>query len=638
MEEEEKSWMDARSNVRTGLGLGFEIAANTGLDIFSFIPGSQQAGSALINYLAQKIRGGPVSKGEILAAAATSQIPGLSQARALTRAGRLTRSVAKGSIAGGVTSTSMSLVDEGKLPSFGEVATGVTAGGVMGGAFDLAPAALTGKISKEASDIKYDSDVFLRQLKSRITGGPPIEHPDIVYRSGQYGFGRSVGAAKPIRPDDPDFEQLNLNLEAEDLLDATPRSDLPKELLSKFKTATSDANLPGYVENVGDSLVFKYKPFRESIRTDKKAGKLGAEGRYFLELFQTPMSEQFPQLTTGDRNVYNAFKKSYRGRMRTAYDPVMEAIGLNLKKPFNFEIHHIAALKTVMGLYDGVGFESQLHKAINKRLLQKLNGIGNMKENLLGVMGSAKEKDTPHYLAHIFLQARTGKKMAGEDFFTDTVLDKMAKSDKFRLDKADELGDILLESELIARQAQQIIDTLYAQGDAIEPSVLIDMLEKLNDRGYLKGTKIGETYQIQRLPKMIQDIVQLQDVEYAIPGIDLARAIGKDDKLLKTLRMLQKYSMSDITPPANVMNKLFKQLRGEGQLELFGSTSEEKIRTVIEGWLGTIRRRRESLQKTLRRKNVQKYRTDEYFESIKPRSEEGIDTGELDEFGFPIRE
>ena len=82
MEEEEKSWRDARSGVRTGLGLGFEIAANTGLDIFSFIPGSQQAGSAFINYLAQKIRGGEVSKGEILAAAATSQIPGLTQAKA----------------------------------------------------------------------------------------------------------------------------------------------------------------------------------------------------------------------------------------------------------------------------------------------------------------------------------------------------------------------------------------------------------------------------------------------------------------------------------------------------------------------------------------------------------------------------
>ena len=197
MEEEEKSWRDARSGVRTGLGLGFEIAANTGLDAFSFIPGSQQAGSAFINYLAQKIRGGEVSKGEILAAAATSQIPGLTQAKALTRGGRFYRSAAKGGISGGVTTTSMSLVDEGELPSFGEFATGVTAGGVMGGAFDLAPATLTGKLGKEVDDIKYDSDVFLRQLKSRITGGSRIDHPDIVYRSGQYDFGeKSVGAAQ----------------------------------------------------------------------------------------------------------------------------------------------------------------------------------------------------------------------------------------------------------------------------------------------------------------------------------------------------------------------------------------------------------------------------------------------------------
>tara|TARA_Y100000401_G_scaffold36224_1_gene27134 strand:+ start:241 stop:1974 length:1734 start_codon:yes stop_codon:yes gene_type:complete len=197
MEEEEKSWTDARSGVRTGLGLGFEIAANTGLDAFSFIPGSQQAGSAFINYLAQKIRGGEVSKGEILAAAATSQIPGLTQAKALTRGGRFYRSAAKGGISGGVTTTSMSLVDEGELPSFGEFATGVTAGGVMGGAFDLAPATLTGKLGKEVDDIKYDSDVFLRQLKSRITGGSRIDHPDIVYRSGQYDFGeKSVGAAQ----------------------------------------------------------------------------------------------------------------------------------------------------------------------------------------------------------------------------------------------------------------------------------------------------------------------------------------------------------------------------------------------------------------------------------------------------------
>tara|TARA_R100001443_G_scaffold92082_1_gene98791 strand:- start:65 stop:1903 length:1839 start_codon:yes stop_codon:yes gene_type:complete len=188
---------EARSGFRTGTGLAFEILANTGLDFFTFVPGTQQAGSAFINYLAQKIRGGEVSKGEILAAAATSQIPGLSQASALTKAGRLTRSVAKGGIAGGVTSTSMSLVDEGELPSFGEFATGVTAGGLMGGAFDLAPAALTGKLGKEVDDIKYDSSVFLKQFKSRLTGGPRIDHMDLGVPT-FFGEG-TVAAAKPTQ-------------------------------------------------------------------------------------------------------------------------------------------------------------------------------------------------------------------------------------------------------------------------------------------------------------------------------------------------------------------------------------------------------------------------------------------------------
>ena len=171
MKEEEKSWRDARSNVRTGLGLGFEIAANSGLDIFSFIPGSQQAGSAFINYLAQKIRGGEVSKGEILAAAATSQIPGLTQAKALTKAGRFYRSVAKGSIAGGITTTSMSLVDEKELPSFGEFAGGVGLGGAFGGMFDLAPGLVTGKLGEEVADINFDTKTYLSALKNKISTG-----------------------------------------------------------------------------------------------------------------------------------------------------------------------------------------------------------------------------------------------------------------------------------------------------------------------------------------------------------------------------------------------------------------------------------------------------------------------------------
>ena len=193
-EEEKKNLWDARSGLRTGLGLGFEVGANTLLDVFSFEPTSQVAGGTFINYLAQKIRGGEISKGELAAAGLTSLIPGGAQARALTRGGRFTRSVAKGGLSGGITTTSMSLLDEKKLPSFGEFAGGVGAGGAFGGMFDLAPATFTGKLGSEVSEIAGDTGFFLKQLQRRVQGGDLIFDPDVYYGP---GFGKgTIGAAE----------------------------------------------------------------------------------------------------------------------------------------------------------------------------------------------------------------------------------------------------------------------------------------------------------------------------------------------------------------------------------------------------------------------------------------------------------
>ena len=47
-----------------------------------------------------------------------------------------------------------------------------------------------------------------------------------------------------------------------------------------------------------------------------------ADGRKFLELFQTPMSRTFVGQTTGDRKVFDAARKAYQTKMRAAYDPV----------------------------------------------------------------------------------------------------------------------------------------------------------------------------------------------------------------------------------------------------------------------------------------------------------------------------
>ena len=180
-EEDEKGLWDARSGLRTSLGLGFEVGANTLLDIFSFVPPAQVAGGTFINYLAQKIRGGEISKGELTAAGLTSLIPGGAQAGALTRAGRLTRNVAKGGLAGGITTTSMSLIDEGELPSFGEFAGGVGLGGAFGGAFDLAPAAITGRLGTEVSEIAGDTLNFTSALRNKIKNPLDTENMLTVY-------------------------------------------------------------------------------------------------------------------------------------------------------------------------------------------------------------------------------------------------------------------------------------------------------------------------------------------------------------------------------------------------------------------------------------------------------------------------
>ena len=396
-------------------------------------------------------------------------------------------------------------------------------------------------------------------------------------------------------------KQLSLFEDGVERLDPTPNPNLPEYVTDAFRAATAEVtprsgnpNLPGYMAAVGDSLIFRYKQFRNSID-----GIRGADGRKFLELFQTPMSRMFAGQTTGDAKTFNTAKRAYQAKMRAAYDPVMDAMGLNLDKPFQFQMHHIAALKGVMGIFDGVGYDSQLHRAITDQLLTKLNGIGNMKENLMGVMGAVTDKDTTHYLAHLFLNDRIGK--AGELFFTDDVLAKMAASDNFRLQKASELGDILLESELVARQADNVINTLYAQGKAIDPDVLFKNMEKLNDQGYLKGSLIDNKYQVQALPKLIENIIDLQDAD-AILNIDLVRIIGKGGQELKTLQKLFKYVEEGKTPPAKVINRI----KNDGQQDLF-RTTDQKLSDAMATWAEIYRRRTETLRKTLTRKNQELY-------------------------------
>ena len=151
--------LESRNLARVGAGLAFEVGANSLLDALTLVPGTQAVGSALINTIAQGIRGGKFSFGEVLGSAAASQIPGLAQGKAITKAGRITRAAGTGAVSGAIETTSIAAVDEGRLPTAQEFGLGVGAGGVLGAGFaqaaDLADPRVTG---------------IFRDLRARING------------------------------------------------------------------------------------------------------------------------------------------------------------------------------------------------------------------------------------------------------------------------------------------------------------------------------------------------------------------------------------------------------------------------------------------------------------------------------------
>ena len=146
--------LESRNVARVGAGLAFEVGANSILDFFSLVPGSQAAGSAIINAIAQGIRGGKFSFGEVLGSAAASQIPGLAQGKAITTAGKFTKAAATGAVSGGIEATSIAAVDRGELPTIQELGLAIGAGGILGAGFQKVGDELNPKVRGLFQDLK----------------------------------------------------------------------------------------------------------------------------------------------------------------------------------------------------------------------------------------------------------------------------------------------------------------------------------------------------------------------------------------------------------------------------------------------------------------------------------------------------
>ena len=159
---------ESRNLGRVGAGLVFEVGANTILDALTAVPGTQQVGSALINAVAQGIRGGKFSFGEVLASAAASQIPGLAQGKAITKAGRIMRAAGSGAVSGAVEATSIAAVDEGRLPTTQELGLSVGAGGLLGAGFQPVGEGASSLLKSIRKRVKGSKEKFVKLTREEV--------------------------------------------------------------------------------------------------------------------------------------------------------------------------------------------------------------------------------------------------------------------------------------------------------------------------------------------------------------------------------------------------------------------------------------------------------------------------------------
>ena len=160
---------EAGSGFRQTLSIGTEVLLESGMDLFSIAAPLQVPASAVINALAQKIRGGEFSRGEQLASMAATLLPGGAQGKALARFAKAT---GKGAVSGGIQTVGQTVVDEGRRPTMEEFGIGVGTGATFGGLFQTAASTkqvqeLAERIRKEGSKL---SDEFMAPFRVAFGG------------------------------------------------------------------------------------------------------------------------------------------------------------------------------------------------------------------------------------------------------------------------------------------------------------------------------------------------------------------------------------------------------------------------------------------------------------------------------------
>ena len=423
------------------------------------------------------------------------------------------------------------------------------------------------------------------------------------------------------------------------LLSKSNRYDVADESLRKanidpkspfYKRLRAAArNVPEYVRRNDEGfLYFDYNLFKDSMRPKQ-------HGRAYIQLFESDLdtvlnpTDFAPDVGKGTKT----FREFNIAEFREVFRPAAELLGLTGKKTLGrmdvSNVHHIAALKGTMGIYDGLGFNSPMFKKVNAAMKESIGGTGAERANLIRLVGGTSDKGSPHQLAHMFLDEALG--VRGENFFTEDVLQKMNLDDGYRISKARELGRIIADSEDIALKAQEAYKRLADAALATDFKDIQDTLErlvtskklgykKLNNVNYspiIRETAARGGYNVRQFDELIEDIALIHK---AVPtgSPKLIDELLFSPQLLKSQKSFQKlvtkieerFGEQGVTGAQ--MRKILDsfdvrmQNAGLGQTGLFEDIPDNLIEDTLNNLDTKIKTRKSRASK----RNQEKYKND----------------------------
>ena len=424
-EKKKKGLLDEGSAFRQTAALGTEVGLNTLLDLFSFVPPAQVAGGSLINYFAQRIRGGEISEGEMIASGLASLIPGGAQAKAVLRdtvGKQIVKGVAKGATSGVIETTGITTIDEGRLPTLEELGTGAAAGGAFGGLFTTA--ATRPQILNIAQRIRKGTG----NLIDSLTPGPVrIMQGDLI--------GQVTGGSF-TNPSNKNIREWRYRPP-----DATQSYKVNQKLLNNA---------------VLEDGVFRTKLYEEG-KTDSQWGRMIGIN------YQTN-----PNTRVGWEKTKRELRHTWEG----LYGAAMKQKGYTTS---DIQIEHLFTVQQSMPIYEGVRFGSDLYNQIQARILRRGYDPGNTDRNLMAILPHLHQQKTNYFNA---LHGKDGRR-----FFTQDMIDRFAAGDnEFRFDMIDKYLDEVDTGKKILDDALTVYDSLHKGGQM--PEELAERLGQIELNDY----------------------------------------------------------------------------------------------------------------------------------------------------------